>query len=72
MKNEKKKLNLNDLKVDSFITNIEKNDSETVKAGVGSAASAVSIIITLPITYSIYKTLAECTGGSVCGTGWLC
>ena len=60
MKNEKIKLNLNDLKVDSFVTSIDKNDSITVKGGAFTTAGCVlSIVITVTITSSTYSYTCE-------------
>ena len=66
-----KKLNLNDLKVESFVTNVEPNNSNTVKGGSTGGCTATIIIIVATATATAY-TLARCTDG-VCGTAkFLC
>ena len=43
MKNEKMKLNLNDLKVESFVTSLKNADTQTVKGGSSGLCVAVAV-----------------------------
>lgn len=40
-----KKINLNDLKVKSFVTSLESKDSQTLKAGVTPAISVANVAV---------------------------
>lgn len=44
-----KKLNLNDLKVDSFVTSIENKDSQTIKGG---SSALCSFLVDVAIVYA--------------------
>lgn len=64
MKNAKK-LNLNNLKVESFVTSLGSNDSQTIKGGitssggciVGAAAVVAVTIFACPAIYQAAKDL---------------
>lgn len=40
----RKKLALNELKVNSFVTDLSKNNEHTIKGGTATTAAAVSIV----------------------------
>lgn len=64
-----KKLNLHDLKVESFITALEKNDSQTLKGGYTTGGLAVGFVISVAgsVALSVYiltKDAAENNAGT--------
>ena len=66
-----KKLNLNDLKVESFVTSMESKDSKTVKGGTGSPCSVMTVSI---IIYSIVVITSppSAPNDCICNTGAYC
>ena len=53
----KKKLNLDDLKVDSFVTHMEYSDAKTVKGGTSSVQCSVAgAILVGALAYYMFST----------------
>ena len=75
-----KKLNLSDLKIESFITSLEDKNSNTVKAGTGPTTqfcagaitlSVVSVVVATVVVGTIVYTVAKddkiCDSRAICG-----
>lgn len=84
-KKKKKKLKLEDLKAESFITNVNDENSNTVKGGtsLGCIATATFASVATAVTYSVYKLTeaASCNTNceppqqqenGICNTGAYC
>ena len=68
-----KKLNLNDLKVESFVTSLEGKSSQTVKGGTsGPCIASVTVSIALSIAGSIIYSVAKKASVAICDTAAYC
>ena len=63
-----KKLKLNELKVQSFVTSIEKREIETVKGGTGNSNNPVCNTAVAACQNTIAAVCPETTGPNVIGT----
>lgn len=69
---KKKKLKLEDLKAESFVTNLDEQGAETVKGGASPAVSllaSMSVAVSLTVAVSVLNTPG---GGKLCNTGAYC
>lgn len=63
-----KKLNLNNLKVESFVTSLESKDAQTVKGGSSVYTAIANAYIVAVVSVSVAATLVAAGAGVAIGT----